>query len=168
MNKSRKMYGETKGMRVGTSDLHDSISACLSPLCLSRRLHDTREQGVGIRHQNIGGVEFGGDTLIHDQNLVALPQDLVAEAVHDGKDGGFRAVSAHRLLQEGIGTGVNGRGGLIQQQDLGIAKDSTGQTQELTLTDRVVGTIVSHSGVELVLLFGDEILETDQIKSVPK
>jgi len=141
---------------------------CLSSSCLSRCLHDAREQGVGVRHQNLWGVELGGGPLVHDQNVVALLQDLVAEAVHDGKDGGSRAVNSHGLLQEGIGTGVNGGSGLIQQQDLGVAEDSAGQAQELTLADGVVGAVVSDGGIELVLLVGDEVLETNQLESVPK
>ena len=88
--------------------------------------------------------------------------------MHNGKDGRSRAVSTHGLLQEGIGTGVNGSGGFVQQQDLGAAEDSTGQTQELTLADGVVGAVVSNDSVELVLLAGDEVLETNQLESVPE
>jgi len=135
---------------------------------LSRCLHDAREQGVWVRHQNFWGIELCGGTLIHDQNVVALLQDLVAEAVHNGKDGGSRAVGTHSLLQEGIGTGVNRGGGFIQQQDLGVAEDSTGQAQELTLADGIVGAVVSDDSVELALLARDEVLETDQLESVPK
>ena len=88
--------------------------------------------------------------------------------MHDGKDCRSGAVSAHGLLQEGIGTGVDGGGGLVQQQDLGVAEDSTGQAQELTLTDGVVEAIIGDDGVELVLLAGNEVLEANELESVPK
>ena len=88
--------------------------------------------------------------------------------MHNGKDGRSRAVSTHGLLQEGIGTGVNGSGGFVQQQDLGAAEDSTGQTQELTLADGVVGAVVSNDGVELILLVRNKFLETNQFESVPE
>lgn len=88
--------------------------------------------------------------------------------MHDGEDGCSWAVSAHGLLQEGVGAGVNGGGGLVQQQDPWAAEDSTGQTQELALTDGVVGTIIVYDGVKLVLLIRNEVLEANQLKSVPK
>lgn len=88
--------------------------------------------------------------------------------MHDGKDCRSGAVSAHGPLQEGIGTGVDGGGGLVQQQDLGVTEDSTGQAQELTLTDRVVEAIIGDDGVELVLLAGNEVLEANELESVPK
>lgn len=88
--------------------------------------------------------------------------------MHDGKDRGSRAVSAHGLLQEGIGTGVNRGSGLIQQQDFWAAEDGTGQAQELTLANGVVGAVVSDDSVELVLLVGDKVFEANQLESMPE
>lgn len=155
------MYIETKGYRSKPATRKFLISVYLSPLSLFRRLHDAREQGIGIRHQSLGGVKFCGGTLIHDQDVVTLFQDLVTETVHDRKDGGSRAICTHGFLQESIGTGINGSGGFIQQQDLWVAEDSTGQAQELTLANGVVGTIVSDDSVKFVLLVGDKFLEAN-------
>jgi len=44
---------------------------------------------------------------------------------------------------------------------LGVAEDSTGQAQELTLANGVVGAVVSDDGVELVLLVRDKFLEAN-------
>lgn len=162
------MYVEKKGIQVEPATCKYLISVYLSPLSLFCRLHDTREQGVGIRHQSLGGVEFGGSTLIHDQDVITLLQDLVVETVHDGKDGSSGTVGTHGFLQEDIGTGVDGSGGLIQQQDLGVAEDSAGQAQELTLANGVVGAVVSNDGVELILLVRNKFLETNQFESVPE
>ena len=52
----------------------------------------------------------------------------------DGEDGAVSKLCADGLLNEVIGLEVHSGSGLVQDQDLGLAEQSSGQAHQLTLT----------------------------------
>lgn len=131
-------------------------------------VHDGREKRIRVTHQSLGRVEFRGETVIHDQNFVTFLQHLVAQSVHDTENRSTGAVLPHRPLEESVRPGINGCGGLIQQQDLGVAQDGTGEAKELTLADAVVGAVVGDDGVQLFRSRGDEFFHANELEGVPE
>ena len=59
------------------------------------------------------------------------------EAVGDGQHGAVLKLGPDRGLDQGVGLQVHGRRGFVQDQDLRLPQQSSGQTHELTLAQAV-------------------------------
>lgn len=74
--------------------------------------------------------------LIHDEDSIEIRDG--AEAVGDDEERRAAVLvgaefGADGPLDDGVGGGVDGRGGLVQDQDLGLREDGARETEELAL-----------------------------------
>ena len=91
-----------------------------------------------------GSAHDGTDTLneevLHAVSAVMCIPVIVHDGVDpmcDGEDGTVSKFCADGLLNEVIGLEVHGSSGLVQDQDLGLAEQSSGQAHQLTLANTV-------------------------------
>src|SRR4051812_3147172 len=64
----------------------------------------------------------------------------------------------HGVLNDLFTLGIQGRGGLIQQQNGGIAQDGPGDADALLLATGELAPLVANDGVVLLVLMLDEVI----------
>ena len=91
-----------------------------------------------------GSAHDGTDTLneevLHAVSAVMCSLVIVHDGVEtmcDGEDGAVSKLCADGLLNEVISLEVHSSSGLIQDQDFGLAEQSSGQAHQLTLANTV-------------------------------
>ena len=95
-----------------------------------------------------------------------------------GLDGGgslgydeYRRISrqlAEGLTESCIGGEVQRRGGVVQNEDLGVAHQCAGDGEALLLTAREVSSLLLHGGIQTAVLLTDEIRGLGGLQRVPE
>ncbi len=80
-------------------------------------------------------------------NEPVIIQDGV-ESVRDGQHGALFELGADRVLDEIVRLQVDRRRRLVQNQNLGFAQQSSGQAQQLPLTDAGNETVEVHVAIQ--------------------
>ena len=73
-----------------------------------------------------------------------------AEAVRDGDGGSALGGSIESSLDDLLGLGVEGRGGFVEEEDLGVAKEGAGDGDALLLAAGEHAAFAADDGVEAV------------------
>ena len=83
--------------------------------------------------------------ILHDQNDISLTDG--GQSVGNDEGGASFHHAVKGLLNLDLGTGIDGRSRLIQNQHGGKTQHDTGDTQQLLLTLGQAGTVLSDKGV---------------------
>mmetsp|Transcript_35791 Transcript_35791/g.57672 ORF Transcript_35791/g.57672 Transcript_35791/m.57672 type:complete len:238 (-) Transcript_35791:3257-3970(-) len=86
------------------------------------------------------------DSVPNDQNDVAVGDGR--QAVRDGKTSPSRTSSLQRSLDHTLALGIQGTGGLVEQQQRRITNQSTANSNTLLLTPRELGSPWAHLSVQ--------------------
>ena len=93
-----------------------------------------------------GGVHLGDVAGVHDADAVVA--DDGAQAVGDAEEGPPPEARGHCVLDLVVGLHVDGRGGLVADDDLGAADEGAGEGHELALAEGEVEPVFLDDGVE--------------------
>ena len=101
---------------------------------------------------------FDDIAVAHDQNEVGAANGR--QTVGDDEAGTAFHEGIHGLLDLDLSTGIDAGGGLIENEDLGVGQDGTGNGQQLLLTLRDVGAFLVEDGVITLGQSADEVVGT--------
>lgn len=108
--------------------------------------------------------------LLDDAALVEDVDDVgaldSAEAVGDGNGGAALGRLVQGGLDDVLGLGVEGRRGLVQEQDLGVADQGAGDGDALLLAAREQRALAAHDRVEAVGQRHDELVDVGLLARV--
>ena len=76
--------------------------------------------------------------------------------------GGLRNELSEAFADQGVGTGINGAGGVVQDQNLGLLKQCSCDTQTLLLAAGNVGTALLDPGIVFVRELLDKFISLGQ------
>ena len=124
----------------------------------------------------VAGVELVVPALLGDQLVVAAPLDDPAlfqdhdavgvldggEPVGDDEGGPPGHQGVHARLDQGLGPGVDGAGGLVQDQHRRVGHRRPGDGQQLPLALAEVGAVAGEQGVVAVGQTADEVVGVGQ------
>jgi len=126
-----------------------------------------------------GGLDDGLEEAEEDGRLVVLVDVAVAhyedavsvddrvEAVGDREHGAVGKGLADGLLDESVCLRVDGRGGLVEQEHLGLAKGCTGKAQQLALAHGKVVAVVSHDREQAIVQAFDGVAHVRLLQGAP-
>ena len=86
-----------------------------------------------------------------------------AQAVGDDEHGAARHQSVHTGLDNGLGVGVDGGGGLVQNHHRRVSHSGPGNGQQLPLALAQVGAVAGEGRVIALGQAGDEIVGAGQL-----
>ena len=106
--------------------------------------------------QVVMGIEARHDTIIQDEDAVTVlhTQDTLC----NDELGHLWQLGAEALPYLGIGSGIAGRGGVVEDQYLGMFQQGTGNTEPLLLTATDIGTSLFDTGVITLRHLTDELV----------
>jgi hypothetical protein len=93
--------------------------------------HEFAEPGVVPVAQLLVGARFHQPALVEDVDVVDVADG--GQAVRDDDDGGLALEGVDAALDEALGFGVEGAGGLVQDEQVGLAEELAGDEQALAL-----------------------------------
>ena len=117
------------------------------------------EDGLLVGQEVVRAVELGDVALVQHHHPVAVHDGV--EPVGDGDDGALRELLPDGGLHQVVSLQVHGRGGLVQDEDLGLPQEGPGQAHELSLTHGEVGAALSDLVVETL---GEVGHQTPQVR----
>jgi len=98
---------------------------------------------------------FGNDTVPHEVYAIAVLD--CTETMCDRNSGPSARCFVQCLLHNPLGLRIEGRSGFIQQQDLRISNESSGDCDALFLPSGKRGTLVADLGVKAIGKGKDEV-----------
>ena len=107
------------------------------------------------------GSPFDDAALIHNHNAVGVAHRGQPVGNHKGSPAGHQGV--HAVLHQLFGPGINGGGGLIQDQGRGIGHRRPGNGQQLPLSLAQVGAVTGEHGIIPVGQAADEAVGVGQL-----
>src|ERR1700730_6208157 len=87
-------------------------------------------------------------TLLDDEDLVGAADG--GEAVGDHEGGPALHEVAQAVLDHGLGLGVEGAGGLVEDEDAGVGQDGPGDGDALALAAGELDTALAYDGFVLL------------------
>ena len=105
------------------------------------------------------GALFDDPSVLHHDDHVGVPNR--GQAVGDDEAGAVRPEGCHGLLHEDLGAGVNGAGGLIENQQRRGRKKGASDRDELSFTSaEVAGLVVDNR----VIALGESVNESVDVR----
>jgi hypothetical protein len=98
--------------------------------------------------EGLMGATFEDASLLDDQDLVGAADG--GEAVGDDKGGTALHEEVEAALDEGFGFGVEGAGGLVEDEDTGVGQDGAGDGEALALAAGEFDAALADDGVVLL------------------
>mmetsp|Transcript_12413 Transcript_12413/g.35271 ORF Transcript_12413/g.35271 Transcript_12413/m.35271 type:complete len:386 (+) Transcript_12413:80-1237(+) len=121
-----------------------------SPLRFGRGLgacvHDLRQGAARVRQQRRGGAQRRALASVHDEDPVEVYDAL--EAVGDAKQRTAFEGRAHEHLELPVGLEVDGRRGLVEHHDAGVAQQATCEGHQLALPCTEAASTCTHLCVQ--------------------
>jgi hypothetical protein len=99
--------------------------------------------------------------VVDDQHPVGVADG--AQAVGDDKAGAAFHQAQQRLLDAGLGAGVDAAGGLVQDQDGGLGQDGARNGQQLALALAEVAGALGQQGLVALRQLPDEVVGVCQL-----
>ena len=88
---------------------------------------------------------FHDGAVFHDEDEVSIANG--GQAVGNDEGGAVCAQRVHRLLDEDLGTGIDRRGGLIEDEQRGLGQERAGDGDELALAGGDCAAVLVDDGV---------------------
>ena len=126
---------------------------------------ETGEVALGLLQQNEGRRELHDHARVHDQNLVRFHDRI--ETMGDGQHGQVLEVVLDGLLDELVRLEVDGRGRLVQHEDLRFGEDGASDAEELTLAHAEVLAVLDDGRVQLMGKLADEVAQMHGVQRLP-
>ena len=98
---------------------------------------------------------------VHDQNQVALLHG--GDALGNNDFGGFGNFTGQGLPDGGVGASIHGGGRVVQNQNLRLFQQGTGNAQPLLLTAGDVGAALLNVGIVAIREGADKFIGTGQL-----
>ena len=98
----------------------------------------------GSLHQFFVGAHGGDGAVFHDQDQVRVLNG--GDALGDDQLGGAGDLLGEGLADGCVGTGIDGGGGVVQDQDLGLLQQGAGDAKTLLLTAGDIGAALFEIG----------------------
>lgn len=136
------------------------------PLCVLLQALQVHQLGVPavLAHQLRVRALLDDPALVEDVDDVGALDG--AEAVGDGNGGAALGRLVQGGLDDVLGLGVEGRRGLVQEQDLGVADQGAGDGDALLLAAREQRALAAHDRVEAVGQRHDELVDVGLLARV--
>src|SRR5699024_1713503 len=114
---------------------------------------------VGL-HQLLVGADGGDAAALHHDDAVGILH--AGHALGNDDFGGLGDELPEALADQRVGAGIDGRSGVVQNQDLGLLQQGAGDAQTLFLAARDVGAALLDPGVILLGELLDELVGLGQ------
>lgn len=123
------------------------------------------KDGAGVAKKVGGCIKLSDMAVRHDKDAIVIKDGV--ETMGDGDDGVILELLAEGSLDQLIGDDIARGGGLVEEEDLLVAKDGAGKAEELALADTEARAHLGDLVGKLVREIADDLLEFDGAEGDP-